>query len=333
MANVANSEEFKHFLALLVQEINASMNEKLDQILDKINKQQEQNILLQDKVRKLSEEVERNKKEITEIKNQKKSNSYSAAVSSQTYLPETTTATKTTTNVTPQNDRGIRRNNLIITGLEIGSEDPFIFIQGFLSARFSIRPDCVLAVQKLKSSNEEKYLTTMKSAWEAQLIYSRRLQVLKNEKIFISEDLTALEARIFFLARQLKKAGAIHTTWTKDGKVFVRRSFSAEAEEFKEGHPLLSTDPSKSEISSMSVQNHTVVPSLPSPQSPSSQIKFSSFLPSISSQLINFTNQERYPHKTDTEEASLDQQNQENEDQGEECLKLFEGAITRRKRS
>ena len=51
-------------------------------------------------------------------------------------------------NVMPS-DRGIRRNNLIITGIELGSEDPKIFLQGFIAARFSTRSDGILAVQKI----------------------------------------------------------------------------------------------------------------------------------------------------------------------------------------
>ena len=111
-------------------------------------------------------------------------------------------------------DRRIRRNNLIITGIELGSEDPKAFLQGFIAARFSTRSDGILAVQKISSPNEPstnrgqdaptlptaappRYLITMKSCWEAQLIYSQRLQVLKNEQIYISEDLTPAESRLF----------------------------------------------------------------------------------------------------------------------------------------
>jgi hypothetical protein len=156
-------------------------------------------------------------------------------------------------------DRGTRRNNLIITGIELGSEDPKAFLQGFIAARFSTRSDGILAVQKISSPNEPstsrgqdaptlptaappRYLITMKSCWEAQLIYSQRLQVLKNEQIYISEDLTPAESRLFYKARQLKKANIIHSTWTKEGQILFRKTYTQDPEELKEDNPLLLTN-------------------------------------------------------------------------------------------
>ena len=239
--DVHNDGQTMKMLKFLLHEFYSGINLKMDQILDKIEKQQEDNKLLQEKVKRLTEEVEKHTKEITEINIKQQTKTYSTALKENIKIPTETTETHKVLN-TAIHDRGIRRNNIIISGLKIGLEDPLIFIQAFLSARFNTRPDCVLAVQKLKSTNDERYLTTMKSAWEAQIVYSRRLQVLRNDNIYISEDLTAHEARIFFHSRQLKKKGVIHTTWTKEGKVYIRKSVTTEPEEYTEKHPLYTAD-------------------------------------------------------------------------------------------
>ena len=108
-----------------------------------------------------------------------------------------------------------------------------------------------MAVQKIKSTtptNPEqhtsvglpsRYLITMKSYWHTQQVYKTRLKNLKNENIFISEDLTIAESRLFFKTRQLKKAGKIHTTWTSEGKVFIRLSPDQDAIEIHENDDIL----------------------------------------------------------------------------------------------
>jgi hypothetical protein len=125
-----------------------------------------------------------------------------------------------------------------------------------LTTFFHIKPDGLLAVQHINTRGQNgaenngetrttastpRYLITLKSVWDAQFIYSQRLQKLKNQNVFISEDLNPSESNIFYKARQLKKAGIVHTVWTKDGKTYFRKEYGQEALEFYPGHPILQT--------------------------------------------------------------------------------------------
>lgn len=224
-------------MTLLMQELRGTLNTnpKIDLILEKLEVQHEEYKKLQDRIDKLSIQVEQHSKALNELQNMNLSKSTSQVTSS----PQTHQNISTL-------DRGIRKNNLIITGLEIGSEDPKIFIQAFLSARFpTVHPDGLLAAQKIGTTVKQieapsRYLITLKSYWDAQLIYNQRLKALRNDNIYISEDLTPSETRLFYKARQLKKAQIIYTTWTKDGRTFFKRNENDSPEELNERDPILS---------------------------------------------------------------------------------------------
>ena len=81
--------------------------------------------------------------------------------------------------------------------------------------------------------------------WDAQLIYSQRVRQLKDKNIYISEDLTMAESNLFYKARQLKKKKIIHSTWTKEGKIYVRQKAEDEPIESNNDHPLLKETQSK----------------------------------------------------------------------------------------
>ena len=105
------------------------------------------------------------------------------------------------------------------TGLDVGQEDPMNALANFLSSHFLIRPEGILTVQLIYTRGESgakstsginttvppRYLITLKSVWDAQLIYSQKLQKLRHKNIFISKDLTPAESNLFYKARQLKK--------------------------------------------------------------------------------------------------------------------------------
>ena len=73
-------EDLSEFFKCLIQELRSIIDNKMDMILEKMNKQQEENILLHQKVRKLTEEMQKHTDEITELKRQTQSKSYSSAV-------------------------------------------------------------------------------------------------------------------------------------------------------------------------------------------------------------------------------------------------------------
>ena len=200
------------------------------------------------KIHKLSTDLQLQQQELTELKRFCHQNNMRAPDTATTMQPQVTTSKLPDRN---SPDRGIRRNNLIISGIDVGSEDPKIFISAFLTAHFSIREDSLLAVQRINtrgrhSENETaaaappgRYLLTFKSFWDSNQIYNQRLQKLRNQNIFISEDLSPSESSLFFKARQLRKANIILSTWTKDGKTFVRKDIGDEPIELSSEHPLL----------------------------------------------------------------------------------------------
>ena len=47
------------------------------------------------------------------------------------------------------------------------------------------------------------------------------------------------ESNLFYKARQLKRKKIIHSTWTKEGKIYVRQKIEDEPIELNNDHPLL----------------------------------------------------------------------------------------------
>lgn len=209
---------------------------------------------------------------------------------------------KKTNPVVQQNkENGIRRHNIVLSGINTGTEDPIKCIQEFLTSEFNIQPAGILAVQKLQG----KYLVTMKSCWDARQIYSQRLQKLRGKNIYIAEDLTVAESCLFYRTRQLKKHNIIHSTWTQDGHIFIRKSMYGEAEEVDENHYLVQN------VDSARTQ---APPSTEKPHEASKTPTDTPITPSCST-------------VTASEEIEDD-----DEPLSQECLKLIEGAITRASR-
>ena len=232
---MASNDALLQLLTVLVQELKSSLSSRMDQIINKIEKIEESRLHNEKYIQKLASDLQKQQQELTALKNYCQQ------------IPKNTPTTSTTTVPVQQSppERGIRRNNLIITGIDIGEQDPNIFISNFLTAHFAIKQDALLAIQKLSTNSDtintkgEKFLITLKSVWDAQIIYNQRLQKLRNLGIYISEDLTPTQASLFYKARQLKKAKFINTTWTKEGRVFAKRGVGQEPFEITDEHPLL----------------------------------------------------------------------------------------------
>ena len=240
---MSSSDALLQLLTVLVQELKSSLSTRMDQIINKIEKIEESRLHTENYIQKLAADLQKQQQELTALKNYCQQS------------PKNTQTTPTTTAPVglqqSPSERGIRRNNLIITGIDIGQQDPNIFISNFLTAHFAIKQDALLAIQKLSTRSTgdtnsdnintkgEKFLITLKSVWDAQIIYNQRLQKLKNLDIYISEDLTPMQASLFYKARQLKKSKIINTTWTKDGRVFAKRGVGQEPFEITDDHPLL----------------------------------------------------------------------------------------------
>ena len=142
---MAGNDMLVQHLTVLISELKESVTSQIDQVLEKIEKHQEENKKLHDTIQTLSTEVDKHTKELTELRSQ------ITLTKSPPHLqaPVVNNQPLTSQNNVMPSDRGIRRNNLIITGIELGSEDPKIFLQGFIAARFSTRSDGILAVQKI----------------------------------------------------------------------------------------------------------------------------------------------------------------------------------------
>jgi hypothetical protein len=71
----------------------------------------------------------------------------------------------------------------------------------------------------------QKTLVRMSSEKTKINIYSQKKLLKKlSFKIFLNEDLTKQDGRIFKRAREHVKQGLLHSTWTKGGKVFAKSS-------------------------------------------------------------------------------------------------------------
>ena len=66
--------------------------------------------------------------------------------------------------------------------------------------------------------------------WKRTMCYDRRTQ-LKGSNIFITEDLNPEESKLFYECRQLRKRRIIQNTWTRNNKIYIRRSFNSDSQQ------------------------------------------------------------------------------------------------------
>jgi len=341
----SNEGAMLQLLTLLVQELKGTVNNRIDQIIDKIENYHEENKALNDKVQKLANEVAKHTQEIAQLKNE-------AQTKPQTQSLHTVSAPENRTPARPLPERGIRRNNLIITGLEADQADPRIVIENFIQTHFPTATQGILAVQSLSTRGRNdttinrgqqqsiatiappRFLVTFRSVWDAQNVYNERLRKLRDLNIFISEDLSPAEASIFYKARQLKKSNVVVSTWTKDGRTFVRKEIGQEPIEIHNEHPLLkipmpteqtnqTTHILQPQLKATSPEFHpnsTSTISSPSLSSSSAEIKDSSDPPHLSPQITKSSEPlEQATSLPPTSEKDLT----------DECMTLIQGAITR----
>lgn len=339
-ASMANNDALIKLLTVLVQEFKTSLSSQIDKVLGKIEQFEESRKTTDKIIYKLSNDLQKQQQELSDLK--------SFCHQNMIHIPVQQTSTNTcaqpnnmiTTNTQTRHspERGIRRNNLIITGIDTTGQDPKIIISNFLLTHFSTKQDALLAVQQINTRSQNgttstrgpetsaapplnRFLVTFKSVWDAQSVYNQRLQKLKNFDVFISEDLNPIEASLFYKARQLKKANKIHTTWTKDGKVFVRQEFGQEPIELYTGHPLF-LELTKTTANDQPYHNQNTPSTVISPPSISSS---TSSHQEINKETITVT-----PHDSSVSPSpSLNISEILNEDIEEDELKqLLEGALT-----
>jgi hypothetical protein len=341
-----NEAAMLQILTLLVQELKGTLNHRIDQIIEKIENYHQENKTLHDKLQKLTTEVEKHSQEIAELKNQ-------------AHTPQVQKAHITSPDpARPLPQRGIRRNNLIITGLQTDHDDPKQVIENFIQTYFPTATQGILAVQQLSTRGRNdatnnrgqqqsmdtmtppRFLVTFRSVWDVQIVYNQRLQRLQGKNIFISEDLNPKEARLFYKARQLKKSKIAQTAWTQDGRVYIRREFGQDPIELYEEHPLLNNLENKFTVTP-AVQSSPIIPASPLPISSTSPI-FIPQSPSSSSSLnLNKENPPKsssssstHSHDGINHETEPEQENNEEaeEDDFHECIQLIEGALTKANR-
>lgn len=239
---MASNHDVMQLLTVLLHDFKVSVSQQIETLLEKIESYEIKRHHTEEAISKISLDLQKQQQEIAQLKMRYQQFPNTAV---NPILPKSGLNQATHLNITENHsiqfssERGIRRNNIILTGLEAEGYDPKIVIENFLSTHFLTRNDAVLAVQKLNSSTSTRYLVTLKSVWDAQSIYSQRVQKLRNKNIYISEDLNQKEASLFYKARCLKKGNFIQSTWTKDGRTFIRESDTQDAVELHLSHPLL----------------------------------------------------------------------------------------------
>jgi len=70
------------------------------------------------------------------------------------------------------------------------------------------------------------------SVWDQRIIYTNRIQNLRQTGIFINEDLSPENAKKSFIARKLRREKKIYNTYTSNGTVYIKSSEYAEPEVF-----------------------------------------------------------------------------------------------------
>ncbi len=59
------------------------------------------------------------------------------------------------------------------------------------------------------------------------LIYKCRRNIPREAHIYINEDLTTMRGKLYYDARQLKKAGRLSSVWSQDGNIIIKMTKSS----------------------------------------------------------------------------------------------------------
>ncbi len=117
-------------------------------------------------------------------------------------------------------DKHYRSNNLKVTGLTGNideKKEKFITI-----AKDKLSVDIEQTeITPMRMPREGPVIFRLINAWKRVLCYNRRSK-LKGSNLYISEDLTQEQSKIFYQARQLRTVGKIFDPWTRNGTTMIR---------------------------------------------------------------------------------------------------------------
>ena len=122
----------------------------------------------------------------------------------------------------------MRLKHLKVTGLQ--GTNPLELTNNFvdlaktsLSLQLSTDEFAVLMSAKMPTRSAT---IVFSNYWKRNMCYNRRTQ-LKGSNIFIIEYLNPEESKLFYECRQLRKGKIIQNTWTRNNKIYIRRSFNS----------------------------------------------------------------------------------------------------------
>ena len=152
--------EFSKIFGFLIKELKDTFNDKLNIINEKLS-------LVLNENRQLKKENEELRK--ISAKPTQETKMQNISENTQTHRP---TEMKTQN----RSNRGIRNNNLILTGLDCGTQDPKIAISEFLSKNFNVKNNMLIGVRQIGQtggpiSATSKFLLTFKSVWDVSSIH------------------------------------------------------------------------------------------------------------------------------------------------------------------
>ena len=202
----------------MLQLLQKPLQEKID-LLEKSNLELKQKVNeLEKKTCKLNEQLTSLKEETKEIK----------------------------TNDKEQQQQNEKRNNLIFTGIpEEENEDLNKKITEYFEAKFEkkgvqFKCERMGKIPEKKSEDDSPkprprpIKVLFSNFWDKRSIYNDRIKSLKNTGMYLNEDLIPSKAKLAFIARKLKREGKIHSTFTNDGQVYIRKTDTSEAIVFNE---------------------------------------------------------------------------------------------------
>ena len=175
-------------------------------LYDRIEKLENRNIELQQKILKIEESMGKLAETPTNIQQEKKTTEAIA---------------------TYQRSKTEKENNLLISGIaEEEDENLEKKICQLLEAKFE-KTGIKMTCERIGIHGENKTRPRMvkvcfDNIWEKRYIYINRIKNLQNSGIYINEDLMPDKSRLSYSARQLKKENKIHSTYTREGNVFIR---------------------------------------------------------------------------------------------------------------
>lgn len=112
-----------------------------------------------------------------------------------------------------------RQQTLIISGIPKESQNVNFIKQVFTNMGVTLNGHI-----NLSTLQNGKTAVQFSTFWDRNAVYKARTKLSSaNRGIFINENLTSEQAKIFYLARAAKKQKLIHNAWTKDGITFISK--------------------------------------------------------------------------------------------------------------